>query len=244
MIVCPEHRLVLLLPWKTASQTLRARLRHLDRSPYPDFFHFNPRLKRVVHQHLTLADFLMLPESRLGYRLAVFVRNPYDRVVSGFRQVLRDVMSQPQRRFPALWIRDLVTQQLGDNFALLSKAQFQVDPWFLQLPAHEILEAGRDTSLPLHPAHYWTHADGRLVADFVGRVEHFERDFAALCRGAGIEDPGVESVNASEDASAVADADGYRHAGGLHPRTIARINELFRADFELLGYRKLATETG
>lgn len=239
MIIIPTHKLVLLLPWKTASQTLRARLRHLDRSPYPDFFYFNRHLNRVVHQHLTLADFQALPESRRGYRLAVFVRNPYDRVVSGFRQLLRDVTTQPQLPFPQPWIRDLVTQQLADNFAMLCKAQFSVDAWFLQLPAFQVLEAGRDTSLPLHPAHYWTHAQGRQIVDFVGRVERFEEDFAALCREFGIAGAGRQDANRSADSGAARDAHGYAYASQLHPQTVARINALFDADFELFGYDRL-----
>lgn len=244
MIVSPKHKLVMLLPWKTASQTLRARLKHVDQSPYPEFFHFNRHLNRVVHQHLTLADFLLLPESRQDYRLAVFVRNPYDRVVSGFRQLLHDIMTQPQRPFPQPWIRDLVAQQLADNFALVCKAQFQVDAWFLHLPAYQVLEAGRDTNLPLHPAHYWTHAGARQVADFVGRVERFEEDFMALCRIFGIEGAGTQDVNRSRDPDGVPDAHGYAYAGGLHPRTIARINDLFRADFELFGYKRLPGPIG
>lgn len=240
MIISPQHKLVMLLPWKSASQTLRARLEPINRSPYPEFFHFNTHLKRVVHQHLTLADFQGLPESRQGYRLAVFVRNPYDRVVSGFRQLLSDVANHPQRQFAAPWIRDLVTQQLADNFALACKAQFDINAWFLQLPAYCLLEAGRDTSLPLHPAHYWTHSPQGAAVDFIGRVEHFEPDFDILCRDFGIDKAGRQNANQSAEASTVPNAQGYRYVSRLHPRTIARINDLFAADFELFGYEKIA----
>jgi len=239
MILSHNHKLILLLPWKTASQTLRARLKHINQSPYSEFFHFNSHLNRVVHQHLTLADYLALPESRQGYRLAVFVRNPYDRVFSGFRQLFRDINEQPLRQFPQSWIRDLVTQQLSDNFAMLCKAQFDINPWFLQLPAHQLLQAGRDTSLPLHPAHYWTHWQGCQVADFVGRVENFEEDFEGLCHKFGIESKSKENANQSVDGSATPDTHGYRYANRLHPQTIARINEIFSADFELFGYKKI-----
>jgi Sulfotransferase family len=239
MIYCPSHKLIILLPWKCASQTLRARLRAINRSPYPEFFHFNPILNRVVHQHLTLADFMTLPESRQGFRVATFVRNPYDRVVSAWRQLIVDVGQQPGRRFEQSWIRDLVTQQLADNFALLCKAQFAMEPWFLSLPAYQILEAGRDTSLPLHPAHYHTHLGRQQVASFIGRVEYFETDFAALCRVAGIDSPGTETVNRSADSSAP-DLQGYRYAGRLQPQTIARIEELFAEDFERFGYPRLS----
>lgn len=239
MIVSHKHKLVMLLPWKTASQTLRARLKHVDQSPYSEFFDFNPYLNRVVNQHLTLADFMALPESRQNYRLAVFIRNPYDRVFSGFRQLFYDLNNQPLRQFPEPWIRDLVTQQLGDNFAMLCKAQFNINSWFMQLPAYHLLESGRDTSLQLHPAHYWTHWKGRQIADFVGRVEHFEEDFVKLCHEYDIESAGMQNANHSEGVDIVPDERGYRYANRLHPRTIARINELFSADFELFGYKQL-----
>lgn len=237
MIFLPEHKLALLLPWKTGSQTLRARLQAFDRSPYPKFFHFNPHLNRVAHQHLILSDFAALPESRAQPALAVFVRNPYDRVYSGFRQICSDVAQQPGWAFPAPWIRDLVVEQLTRHHRALDKARFDVNAWFEALPVHAILEAGRDTSLPLHPAHYWTHVNGRAAASFVGRVERFEADFAALTRRFGVEGAGTDDANRSEDAAA--DARGYRYAGRLSPRTIAKINALFAADFELFGYEKI-----
>ena len=241
MIYSPRHKLVILLPWKTGSQTLRARLQHINQSPYPEFFHFNPHLNRVVHQHLTLADFMALPEAREGCRLAVFVRNPYDRVVSGWRQLLKDVAWQPSAKFEQPWIRELVAQQLADNFAMLCKTQFALDPWFQQLPSYQILEAGRDTSLPLHPAHYHTHLGVRQIASFIGRVERFEEDFATLCQAAGIEDAGRQTGNRSEEQG-TPDANGYRYASALQPHTIARIEELFADDFALFGYPLLSQQ--
>lgn len=237
MILMPDHKLAMLLPWKTGSQTLCARLQGFDRSPYPKFFHFNPLLNRVAHQHLILSDFAVLPESRAAPSLAVFVRNPYDRVYSGFQQLVRDVAEQPGWAFPAAWIRDLVVEQLTYHHFALERARYDVNAWFDALPVHAVIEAGRDSSLPLHPAHYWTHLDGRGAASFVGRVEHFERDFAALCRQFGIEGAGTDDANRSEHTPV--DGRGYRYADRLSPRTIAKINALFAADFELFGYEKI-----
>jgi hypothetical protein len=243
MIIIPDNKLVLLLPWKTGSQTLRTRLHPFNRSLYPEFFHFNPHLNRVVHQHLILADFAVLPESREQPALAVFVRNPYDRVYSGFQQLIRDVAQQPHWAFPTLWIKDLVVEQLTCHHAALSQARFDINTWFDALPVHAVMEAGRDTSLPLHPAHYWTHMNGRGAAQFVGRVEQFERDFAALCQRFGIEGAGAQSANRSGGSDGAIDARGYRYADRLSPRTIAKINALFAADFDLFGYEKIVPAT-
>ena len=115
MIISQKHRFVIFAPWKTASSTLGLRFRSYDQSPYPRFFYFNPHLNRVVHQHLTLADFRLLPESRLGYMTASFVRNPYDRAYSGFIQLQRDIAEQPRAVYPSEWIKELVRAQLAEN---------------------------------------------------------------------------------------------------------------------------------
>jgi hypothetical protein len=72
MILSHAKRFVMFLPWKTASQTTASRIAAYNESPYSRFFHFNPHLCRVVHQHLICADFAALPESKNGYFLASF----------------------------------------------------------------------------------------------------------------------------------------------------------------------------
>ncbi len=71
-------------PWKTASSTVAQRLGKYNESSYSLFYEFNPYLNRVVHQHLTRAELASFPEGKGAYRVAAFVRNPYDRVYSGF----------------------------------------------------------------------------------------------------------------------------------------------------------------
>lgn len=240
MIVSHRRQFVLLLPWKCASQTLRLRLAAHDESPYSPFFHFHPGLNRVVHQHLTCADFLCLPEAKLGYLVAGFVRNPYDRVMSGFRQLQHDAREQPQREFPAPWIRDLVCEQIAENFALLCRAGFDFDRWVSLLGEQQILEAGRNTNFPLHPAHYWTHVAGRQVAGFIGRVERFEEDFDRFLARAGIEDAPRGNENVADLAGdSAGNPFGYRYAARMSPRSRARIHELFRDDFEIFGYERV-----
>ena len=238
MIISPAHQLAMLLPWKAASQTLRSRLQPINQSPYPEDFHLNTRLHRVVHQHLVLADFLKLPENTPETRLAVFVRNPYDRVYSGFKQLMRDVASQPKWRFEAPWIGALVRQQLSENFEVLCKAQFNVNRWFLSLPEYAFHEVGRNSSLPLHPAHFWTHSDGQLRAAFIGKVERFEADFVRLTAQFNILEFGKDDANRSPTPT-TPDARSYHHAKSLHPETIARINDVFAADFAYFGYEKI-----
>src|SRR5579871_6410130 len=117
VLISHKKKFILFAPWKTASQTLRLRLGKYDESPYSPFFNFNPTLNRVVHGHLTCSDFLALPEAKLKYFKATFVRNPYDRVYSGFIQLQRDIREQRQATFQFPWVRDLVMSQLDENLA-------------------------------------------------------------------------------------------------------------------------------
>jgi len=219
-----------------------ARLESLDDSPYSQLFDFNPHLNRVVHQHLTCADFACLPESRLGYFTASFVRNPYDRVYSGFRQFRKDILEQPQPGFSEPWIRELVVKQLAGVSAQLHAASFQFDEWLGLVTDDQVYEAGRNTSFPLHPAHYWTHIAGRQAVDFIGRVENFETDFQLFLDRAGIGPLPVVNANVVELEAAAANPHGYRYIDRMQARSIAKINRLFARDFELFGYAQLAAE--
>lgn len=240
MLISHRKRFVILAPWKTASTTVRARLGQYDESPYSPFYEFNATLKRVVHQHLTYADFLALPESRLGYTVAAFVRNPYDRVFSGFQQLQRDLQAQPQALFPDAGVRRLVMAQLRDNLGQLLDAGYDFERWVGMIRDEQVVETGRNSSFPLHPNHYWTHHNGRRVVDFIGRVESFEADFARLCEllDVGPSERVNENVGASREQME-GFAHGYRYAEQMSSAVRRRIEELFDADFELFGYVRL-----
>jgi hypothetical protein len=194
MIISHKYRLVMLEAWKTASQTLRVRLRDHNESQYPGFFYFNPYLNRVVHQHITRAEFACLPEAKLGYLTVAFVRNPY-RAYSGFRQLQKDIQDQPAALFPEPWIGDLVRAQLAENFAQLCRAGFDFDAWLASVRDEQIYEVGRNTNFPLHPAYYWTHIADLQAVDFIGRVETFEADFQHFLSQVGIAPPAQVNEN-------------------------------------------------
>ena len=231
----------MLSPWKTASQTTLARLARWDDSPYPRFYYFNEHVGHITHQHMTYGEYSQLPESRLGYFEAAFTRNPYDKCWSGFLELQRDLARQPSRTYPEPWIRELVMRQLAENRAQLEAANYGFDEWLALLREEQVLEAGKNTSLPLHPAHYWTHHRGELAVNFVGRVENFEHDFEDLVRKLNIEPGSKESVNvtSNENLPTVPHPNGYRYVERMSARSIHKINQLFAADFELLGYERL-----
>lgn len=239
MIISHSNQFVILSPWKTASQTTQARLAAFQESTYDAFYHFNPILNRVVHQHLTCADFSCLPEARRAYRTASFIRNPYDRAYSGFLQVQRDVENQPFRDFPSPWVRELVLRQVEENRRQLKRAEYDFDRWIGLLTEDQVRNVGSNSSLPLHPVHYWTHLGRDPFVDFVARVERYEEDFQRLIEWLGIE---TERITAATHNVSQLRGDGshaYRHIHRMHTRSIAKMNQLFNDDFELLGYEKL-----
>ena len=237
MIISHSRKFVILAPWKSASSTLHARLAQYDENRYNPFYDYNDNLQRVVHQHLTCADLAALPEGHLGYYLASFVRNPYDRVYSGFLQIQRDMVEQPTVTFSKPFVRELVMRQLDANRTQLAAANFDFDRWVSSLREFQIYEVGHNSSLPLHPAHYWTHLAGRQMVDFIGKVESFDEDFSNLCAQLGLEEPEQINRNVSEDISLGSSSRfGYRYLQRMNKSSIDKINVLFRDDFELFSY--------
>lgn len=241
MLISHAYRFSLLMPWKTASSTCRQTLRKYDESPYQQFFAFNPYLNRVVTQHLTLAEFLALPEGRLDYRIAAFVRNPYDRAYSAFIQIQRDFENQPKFHFAESWIGDLVRAQIAENMSRVISAGFDFDRWLGALPEYEICEVGRNSNMKLHPAHYWTHVCGVQRAGFVGKVETFKTDFGNFCTYVGIDAPEIINSNVSQFGESNEPILGSKYAAKMSHRSLDRINELFCDDFELFQYERIST---
>lgn len=238
MIVSHSKRFVLMSPWKTASSTCHRSLEEYNESPYSRFFHFNSVLNRVVHQHLTLSDFLALPEGDLGYEIAAFVRNPYDRAYSGFIQLQRDFQDQPKIAVEPSWITTLIRAQISENMSRIIAAGYDFDAWIQSLPDYEVFEAGRNTNMVLHPCHYWTHVNARQIVGFVGKVENFEEDFQRFCHHVDIEPPVIQLANVSEPSKNEAFG-GSKYAGNMSRKSLDRINDLFSEDFELFQYRML-----
>lgn len=229
----------MMMPWKTASQSLFVRLEAYNQSPYDRFFHFNPYLNRVVHQHVTLADFSALPESAMGLAICTFARNPYDRAYSGFRQLQKDLAEQWDATYPEPWIRDLVRKQLTENRLQLEKADYDFDRWVDGLTEDQVLEAGRNSNFVLHPVHYWSHVAGEQRATFIGRVENFEEDFLRLLDMLDIPPEGIEARNSNVDEEAPTAISAYKYPSRMSGRSIDKINALFASDFELFDYERL-----
>jgi hypothetical protein len=240
VIISHKKSFVMFRPWKTASSSMGLRLEPYAADLYPRFFYFNRFLNRVVHQHITCAEFACLPESRLGYISGSFVRNPYDRVYSGFRQIQEDIQKQPHADYPEPWIRDHVMRQLSENIAQLSQAHFDFDAWLGLIREDQVFDVGRNTNFPLHPAHYWSHIDGTQIIDFIGRVENFETDFHEFLLRVGIGHVQLVNQNVVDlTGGSASNPFGYRYVDRMNAKSIDKINQLFSRDFDLFGYERI-----
>jgi Sulfotransferase family len=200
-------------------------------------FYFNPILQKLRNQHHTYADYLLLPQSKQGHQVATFVRNPYDRVVSGFMQLCRDASVIPQLQFADRDMKLFILDQVAQNTQDIIRSSYNLNAWFLNLSPYKILDSTSVTFL-LQPAHIWTQLGNQKI-DFIGKVENFEADFEKLKSRYGIGPTSLESVNQSDLKATAVPAAPYRYAQRLHSKTIARINDIFSQDFELLGYDRL-----
>jgi hypothetical protein len=186
---------------------------------------------------MTCVEFCSLPESRLGYFTASFIRNPYDRVYSGFQQLQKQIQQQPKAEFREPWIKDLVTRQLTENFALLCQAGFEFNKWLELVKEYQIYEVGHNTSFPLHPAHYWTHIKGDQSVDFIGRVETFENDFSTFCTKVGLHNIGMMNDNITVEPLDRENTS-FKYVDKMDRKSKDKINTLFKSDFEFFGYER------
>ncbi|MCK9612914.1 MAG: sulfotransferase family 2 domain-containing protein [Bacteroidales bacterium] len=239
MIINFERKFAIFLPWKTASSTMFTRMAYFNQSSYSRFYDFNVHLKRIVHQHITVADFKGLPESLLPLKKIAFVRNPYDRVYSGFLQIQKDLKEQPDMPYPEPWIKNHVMKQLEANEKKLRLAGYNFDNWVALLQPEDVLQIGGNSSFPLYPAHYWTHDNDKLFVDFIGKVETFEEDFKKMLEFLDISDSyNLENANINFLTDEQSDSD-YKYLEKMSEASIQKINSLFSNDFKLFGYKKL-----
>lgn len=149
-----------------------------------------------------------------------FVRHPYSRAVSLYTFIGRTLRESGYRRYRP-WTRDrsqLFWEWPGTKAYLASRSfsDFIRHPEFLRAPG-------------MRPQTDWLcDDDGKLMVDFVGKVESIDTDFAQVAERVGLERPEVTTHN----RSAVRSWTKYLNADADY----AHLHDLFRPDFELFGY--------
>jgi len=127
----------------------------------------------------------------------------------------------PQARFLSAW-RDKVVDQNYFDFDEPTLAAMQDPSAFLAWTAgHDLDDLGPTDQ---HLAHQTRLVDLSQV-DYLGRLETFEADFAAICARLDLPAPAAGHQNQTRGGARPIDA---RLAGAIH--------EVYRKDFQVLGY--------
>lgn len=212
MVISHRHHYLYFVVPKSASATVRQSL-----APYTDIGYPVTRYP----QHQTVRQFMASPHARLlqqeGYLRFTFVRNPYDRLYSGYVQDRFAATQAPRWR----QAKEPIFQATGDDFNryVLEHVRF----------------ADRENAwewICWCPMHAFAYVDGECVLDFVGRAEAVEQGLAELSGrlGVGVAKAPDANVNVPAAGASLKYLDRYDRA------TLELVNELYREDFDRFGY--------
>lgn len=200
---------------KTGSTTARKAF-----SPYVDIKRPTPHFS----EHVPIKRFLESEYSHLTkefYKFS-FVRNPYDRLYSGFQQDIfaaYNLKHWEQAKKP-------IFEKIGQDFNqyisdFVTTADIFNDPfWICFCPMHE-----------------FTHLDGRVFVDFIGKTEKLWDDTRKLEGILGLECAPTEDLNVRDPSRAP-----LKYIKAYNRRSIEIINELYAKDFEYYGYDMLSPQ--
>jgi len=210
VLISHRHRFAYFVVPKCASATLRQSLAPFADIGWP---------VTNYQQHMTLADFARtdLAAKVEGYFRFTFVRNPYDRLYSGYLQ------DRHAGENYGRWIKAKkpIFDVIGDDFPryfreYVQKADIVSDwRWICFCPMSE-----------------FAYADGRNVLDFVGHAETLETDLSALGERLGLQIAKAPDENVRRGHCTVRP----KYLPHYDRETIAAVNRLYADDFTRFGY--------
>lgn len=174
-----------------------------------------------IHKHSTASEIKAVVGEAVwdDYFTFSFVRNPYSRAVSLYTFIRRSVRETGYRWYlPIRRGRNLDLWRWPATRAYLATRSFSE---FIRHP-----ELQPDPGMRSQ-ADWLCDGDGRLMVDFVGKVENIDTDYATVAERAGL---GIESLTTHNRSGRgswrehVSDAD-YEY-----------LYDVYRRDFELFGY--------
>ena len=202
MLISESKKFLFIHIQKTGGQSLRASLKGV----IPDLeegwgSRYHARLSDVLQAY---------PSVRVGeYYTAAFVRNPWDRLVSWYADIVQNaaIRQNPLRQ------------------GVLRKARS-----FEEFVLHCHNVPGRDGRMPfsLNQIDYLTDTSGDLAVDFIGRFENFEDNAATLLRYLGLPQVRIPHLNRSHRKAV------YR-AYFTHA-TAEVVRRRFSRDIDMFGY--------
>jgi hypothetical protein len=174
-----------------------------------------------VPEHMPIHAFLKSDYADLvnKYFKFTFVRNPYDRLYSGYVQ---DRFAA--KNYPA-WTRAKknIFDNIGDDF----------NRYIMEYVRKENIRDSWDW-ICFCPMHEFAFYDNRFFLDWFGRVENIEDDFSKLSQLIGID------VNLSRNSNVrVEPTGGLKYLDKYESSTIEKVNSLYKEDFEYFNYAML-----
>ena len=197
---------------KCGSVTVRSSLdQHTDIRLLPDFF----------SEHFTISHFLDSKYAPLmeTYFKFTFVRNPYDKIYSGFMQDKFASENYPR------WMeaKKYIFNEIGDDFNQYIQKH---------VSNNDIINDWRWVCYT--PMHAFSHYNGRFQLDWFGRTENLENDLLFLSNKLDLGIQSIESKNVRTPLSK-----GLKYLDKYERKTIELVNELYKFDFEFFGYDML-----
>lgn len=232
-----------MLPEKCATSTVRLRFQGMEDVQFTwRCAEYEKLLKKPLSKHLILKDVLCLDDfqKRNDYLKACFVRNPYDRIYSLFSWIVNKSKNDFNLVDSGQPIRGVSPEQTSE-YAKKAKRI---------LKRHRKLEAINfdfNRYLPRKAKRFrniscYTHHKGIAYMDFIGRVESFEIDFAALCQKIDFHPKSQNNKNVlnPETIEKERAIDLPTSFSKYTPKSIRIVNRICADDFENFGYKKFS----
>lgn len=210
MLISHRHRFLYHVVPKCASATLRQSLAPFADIGWP---------VSNYQQHMTIADFAKtdLAGKTSGYFRFTFVRNPYDRLYSGYLQ------DRHAGENYGRWItaKKPIFDTIGDDFPRYFREYVE--------PADRLTDWRWICFCPMTA---FACEDGRIVLDFVGHAETLEEDLSRLGDRLGIAVSKAPDHNVRNGHCAVRP----KYLQHYDRATVEAVNRIYADDFALFGY--------
>ena len=177
-------------------------------------------------KHLSEYDTAKLPQHLVTHFRFLFVRDPFHRLLSGYRDKFFGKNKHYTNGFRRMIVRALRPEEVEEVGAETNNVTFT-----------EFLTFILSVSNPLTRDVHWRQIHQLCFPcafefDFIGHFETLEEDAAYLLKKAGLDDrvtfPPVRSSQASSDF--------MTYYSQVPREVIFRLGEAFRSDFEMFGY--------
>lgn len=234
MIVSDDKKFIMFCPPKVGSSTLTSRLQEYDSR---DNFFYQPRWNEELFKieelkHITYLEFLNYKDSELlkNYFKFCFVRNPYDRVYSGFLMRCHHVKNVKHPR-------------LDENKEYLNKLNhyLQKNEYSFNKSLKLLIDIEDMGFIPLNR---YTHFNSKLAIDYIGYNEKFEEDFKEVCTLLNISNTPLTNRIIRTDPKPSSNPhemnmSDYKYLEYYQRSTIEFVNDYYNEDFEYFGYKKM-----